>query len=196
MRIVIASSNKGKLKEIQEILGKDYQLVTKADLNLDDFDVEEDGQSLEENAFKKANALYELIKEAVLADDTGLFVQALDGGPGVYTARYAGDECDPEKNNNKMLEELKEIDNLEDRRAYFKTVMCFISNEGKVEYIQAIMDGYIAFEKSGDKGFGYDPIFIPEGYNKTIASLDPAIKNTISHRARALANLKAHLETK
>lgn len=196
MKIVLASSNKGKLKEIQEILGKDFELITKEDLDLEDFDVEEDGSSLEENAFKKADALYQITKEAVLADDTGLFVKALDYGPGVHTARYAGEECDSEKNNKKMLDELKNIEVLEERKAYFKTIICFISKDGNAEYIEGIMDGYIALEESGKEGFGYDPIFIPEGYNKTIANLDSQVKNTISHRAKALANLKAFVEKK
>lgn len=127
MKLILSSSNPDKIEEIQRILGDNYEVVLKSDLGLEDFDVEETGETLRENAYLKAKALYDKVKENIIADDSGLFVEALDFRPGVYSARYAGEHATYDDNNTKLLEELKDVTNLNDRRAYFMTTICFIS---------------------------------------------------------------------
>lgn len=195
MKIILSSSNKDKISEIKEILGDDYSYLTKEEAGFSDLDVEENGSSLEENAFIKAKSIYDLATDAaVFADDTGLFVEALDGNPGVHAARYAGDDATYQDNVEKMLDELKDILDLKKRKAYFETVICFIDPSGQAHYVQGQMHGYIAFEEIGDNGFGYDPIFIPEGQDRTLAQMSTQEKNKISHRANALANFKSYLK--
>lgn len=186
MRIFVSTSNKDKVKEIELKLGDKYELVTKAQAGYEDLDVDETGSTLEENAFLKAKSLYDLVKQPVFADDTGLYVEALDGQPGIYAARYAGENCSYSDNVDKLLRELSKFDKDEDRKAYFETVICFIDKDGKANYIHGRMDGHIAKERKGDQGFGYDPIFVPQGYEKSFAELGLDIKNEISHRAKAL----------
>lgn len=190
MKIVISSSNKDKLREFTNILGSDYELITKEMLGLEDFDVVEDGKTLAENAYKKASALYEKVNKPVISDDTGLFVDVLDGAPGVFAARFAGENCSYEDNVNKMLDSLKEATEKENRTAHFKTVICFIDENGKDYYAQGILNGYISFEKTGDNGFGYDPIFIAEGSEKSLAEMTADEKNKISHRRKAIEEFK------
>lgn len=193
MELLISSSNKDKIKEMKGILGDSYKLITKEDLDLVDFDVEEDGETLAANAYKKAKELYDKTKRNVIADDTGLFVEALGGAPGVYSARYAGESCSYQDNVDKMLRELKEIEDLKDRRATFKTVLCLITQEGRVEFIEGRLEGSIIKEEKGSNGFGYDPIFMPLGMDKTLAELSDKEKNKISHRRNAFENLKEFL---
>ena len=193
MELLISSSNKDKIKEMKGILGDSYKLITKEDLDLADFDVEEDGETLAANAYKKAKELYDKTKRNVRADDTGLFVEALGGAPGVYSARYAGESCSYQDNVDKMLRELKEIEDLKDRRATFKTVLCLITQEGRVEFIEGRLEGSIIKEEKGSNGFGYDPIFMPLGMDKTLAELSDKEKNKISHRRNAFENLKEFL---
>lgn len=190
MRILLSTSNKGKVKELQNILGEDFELLLKSDFDLQDFDVVEDGESLEENAYKKAKALFDIVKIPVLSDDTGLFVNALNGQPGVYSARYAGENATYEDNNKKLL---KELDTENDRSAYFETVICFIDNEGNEHFSKGRLDGKIAQNIQGADGFGYDPIFIFDG-DKSLAEISQNEKNKISHRSKALENLKNLLE--
>lgn len=190
MNIIVSSSNKDKVKEIQDTLGNNYNLILKDQIGLGDIDVVEDGQTLEENSYKKAMAIFEKTKKATLADDTGLFVEALDMRPGVYSARYAGENATYEENVDKMLNELKDIKDLNKRKAFFKTVVCFIDNQGKEHFVEGILKGKIIFERKGQNGFGYDPIFLPNGYETTLAQITKEEKNKISHRAKALANLK------
>lgn len=194
MKVVVSSSNKDKIAEIKAILEDNYEVVTKADMGYGDFDVEEDGTTLEENAYKKARALYDLIKEPIFADDTGLFVEALGGRPGIYAARFAGQDCSYKDNVKKMLNELSDVTDIAKRNAYFETVICFIDKEGKEHFVHGRLKGRIAFKEQGDNGFGYDPIFMPEGYDKTFAQLLTSVKNNISHRALALAGFKTLLE--
>lgn len=192
-KIVIASSNQGKIKEFKKILEKfDLEVLSKADVGLDDLDVVEDQDTLSGNSEKKARAIWQETKSLVLADDTGLFVDALDGRPGIYTARYAGENCTPKDNRKKMLGELEGLD-LEKRTAEFITSLVIIDEEGNTHIAEGICPGKIALEERGQEGFGYDFIFIPEGYDKTFSELDPDIKNTISHRARALEKLTSIL---
>lgn len=193
-RIVLSSGNKHKINEIKFIL-KDmpYEVLSKDELGFTDFDVEEDGKTLEENAFKKAEELHRLVKGIVIADDTGLFVHALNGEPGVYSARYAGEPVSYKNNNILLLKNLKEVP-AEKRTAHFKTVIAVIFEDGSRMTAEGRVDGKIAFEERGENGFGYDPLFIVEETDKTFAEMSDEEKNIISHRARALMNLKEKLE--
>lgn len=192
-KIILSSGNKHKIEEIKDILEKlDIEVISKNDIGLESLDVIEDGETLSENALKKARAISEKVNGIVIADDTGLFVDKLDGRPGVYSARYAGEECSYEANNIKMLNELKNVE-LEFRTARFKTVMAIIYEDGKEEVVEGICEGIILEELHGDAGFGYDPLFKPIGYDKTFAELGSDIKNKISHRAKALINLRESL---
>lgn len=193
-KIILSSGNKHKIVEIKDIL-KDlpFEVISKNDLGYEDFDVDEDGTTLEENAFKKAIELHKLTKGIVIADDTGLFVDALDGEPGVYSARYAG-EPTSDKNNRELL--LKKLQNVpyENRTAYFKTVIAIIYEDGSKASAEGKVNGIIGFEEKGQNGFGYDSLFIVENTGKTFAEMTEDEKNKISHRARALQNLKKSLE--
>jgi len=193
MEIVISSSNKDKIKEMKGILGDSYTIITKEDLGLSDFDVEEDGDTLAENAYKKAKELYAKTKNNIIADDTGLFVEGLGGAPGVYSARYAGEFCSYQDNVDKMLRELNDFEDPKDRKATFKTVLCLITKNGRVEFIEGRLEGHIIKEERGSNGFGYDPIFMPLGMDKTLAELSDSEKNKISHRRNAFENLKEFL---
>ncbi|WP_071125922.1 RdgB/HAM1 family non-canonical purine NTP pyrophosphatase [Peptoniphilus lacydonensis] len=185
--LVLSTDNKNKLKEIKEILGDlDIEIMAKSDIYDLDFEVEEDGLTLYDNALKKANAIAERTKYAVLSDDTGLFVNALGGEPGVHSARYAS-EHDDKKNREKLL---KNLEDKEDRSAYFKTQIILIDEDKNIIPIEGICEGSISKKEKGSQGFGYDSIFIPRGFDKTFAELGVAEKNKISHRAKALENLK------
>lgn len=184
MQLLLATQNKGKQREIQEMLADlDIQVL----LPEEDFDVEETGKTFEENAFLKARSFSEHFGMMTLADDSGLVVDALDGRPGVYSKRYGSSD---EHRNQKLLVEMKGKEN---RAARFVCVICLHSAdisqcfEGKVE-------GRIAEEVKGADGFGYDPIFIPEGYDKTFAELGTDVKNTMSHRGNALKKVREYLE--
>lgn len=194
MKLILSSSNPDKIKEIQTILGDEYEVVLKTDIGLVDFDVEETGETLRENAYLKAKSLYDIKPGNIIADDTGLFVEALDFRPGVYTARYAGENATYDDNNAKMLEELKEVNNLNDRRAYFMTTVCLITESGDVHYAEGKLEGFIAPERKGDNGFGYNPIFLVKNMNKTLAEMDDLERTAINHRRRAFENLKKILE--
>lgn len=194
MKLILSSSNIDKIKEIQDIIGEKYQVVLKSDVGLEDFDVEEIGKTLKENAYIKAKALYDLVKDNVIADDTGLFVDALDGAPGIYSARYSGEEASYKKNNEKLLYELRHLENLKDRTARFITVICFINKNGEVYYTEGILEGYIGFYPKGENGFGYNPLFIIKDVNKTLAQLTDKERLVINHRRKALDQLKNILE--
>ena len=194
MKLILSSSNPDKIKEIHTILGDEYEVVLKTDIGLVDFDVEETGETLRENAYLKAKSLYDIKPGNIIADDTGLFVEALDFRPGVYTARYAGENATYDDNNAKMLEELKEVNNLNDRRAYFMTTVCLITESGDVHYAEGKLEGFIAPERKGDNGFGYNPIFLVKNMNKTLAEMDDLERTAINHRRRAFENLKKILE--
>ncbi len=204
MRLVFASNNAHKLKEVREILcsplenaGSDE--VCKIDiLSLKEIgfehDIEETGTTLEENSAIKAHAVWQFVSkckdiDGVFADDTGLEIAALNGAPGVYTARWAGEPANDANNRKKALHELAGIAN---RKARFRTVVTLIMG-GKEEQLEGVVNGCIAEQESGNGGFGYDPLFIPEGYNETFACLTEAEKNSISHRGRAIRALMKRL---
>lgn len=192
--LVLSSGNKHKIKEIKNIL-KDmpFDVVSKDDMGYEDFDVVENGDTLEENALKKAVELSKQIKGIIIADDTGLFVDALEGEPGVYSARYAGEQVSYIDNNNLLLRNLKGIP-LDKRTAHFKTVVAVVLENGESFVTEGICRGTIALEPRGENGFGYDPLFIVEDTDKTFSEMTDEEKNKISHRANALLNLKEKLE--
>lgn len=203
MKIVFATNNQHKLQEIRDILGSEFEIVSLKDIGCD-VDIPETGNTLEENAMQKAQYVYDHYNLSCFSDDTGLEVEALNGEPGVHSARYAeGTDHDSEANMAKLLRNLKGKDN---RKARFRTVIALIQKQDvcpcgctsikKVNRFEGIVDGSIATEKHGTAGFGYDPIFVPEGYDKSFAELGESIKNGISHRARAVAKLAEYLKQK
>jgi XTP/dITP diphosphohydrolase len=184
MTIVFATNNEHKLREIKSILGNSFCLLSLDDINMQE-DIPENEPSLEGNALSKARYIYSATGKNVFADDTGLEIDALDGLPGVHSARFAGENKDSSANIDKVLSLLK--DN-EDRKARFRTVIALILE--KKEYLfEGIVRGTILTEKRGSKGFGYDPVFIPDGKTLTFAEMELEEKNTISHRARAFEKL-------
>ena len=188
-KMVFATNNQHKLDEVRSILGNKMQILSLADIGCHD-DIPETADTLEGNAEQKARYVYERYGLDCFADDTGLEVEALDGGPGVHTARYAyPDRHDPEANTQKLLAELK---NKSTRKARFRTVIALLE-KGKCRFFEGIVDGEIAEEKRGTQGFGYDPVFVPEGTGKTFAELGVDVKNDISHRARAVRKLAEYI---
>lgn len=191
--LIIASSNKGKIQEIKEILKK-YKLniMSQKEAGVD-IEVDEDGSTFMENAYKKAYEIYKLKKDSiVMADDSGLMVDALDGAPGIYSARFAGEHGNSEKNNEKLLELLKGVP-FEKRKAKFVCAIVLIIDNKTVIRAQGEVYGYITEEARGKDGFGYDPLFHVPEYNKTFAEITSDEKNTISHRARALKKLSEEI---
>lgn len=186
--IFIATKNKGKVKEFEEFL-QHRGLQVKSLLDLpEDIDVVEDGKTFEENAVKKAKEIGERIGKPVLADDSGLEVDALQGAPGIYSARYAGSDKDDVANNQKLLRELGDV-NQKDRTARFVCALAIFFPNGEVRTVRGTCEGRIAHELEGEHGFGYDPLFYIPELNKTMAELERHEKNQISHRAQALLNL-------
>ena len=199
MKIVFATNNKHKLQEIRAILGSDFEIVSLADIGCYD-EIPETGNTLEANAHQKAEYVFNHYHLSCFADDTGLEVDALDGAPGVHSARYAeGTDHDSEANMKKLLCELGDNTN---RKARFRTIISLIlTEEGNSSSYQEYqfegeVKGHIAKENHGSEGFGYDPLFIPDGYDKSFAELGEDIKNKISHRARAVAKLANFLKGK
>ena len=189
VKIVFATNNLNKLTEVRKILGNKFQVMSLSELGCHD-DIPEKGQTLKDNALIKAQWIYDKYHVNCFADDTGLEVDALGGAPGVYSARYAGGEGhDSEANMKKLLSELDATDN---RKARFRTVIALII-DGKVTTFDGIINGVITHERKGGEGFGYDPIFQPDGYNQTFAELGTDIKNQISHRAKATKKLADYL---
>lgn len=185
MKLVFATNNAHKLKEIRAMLGTDIEILSLADIDCHD-DIPETADTLQGNALIKARWVKERYGFDCFADDTGLEVSALGGAPGVHTARYAyPDRHDPEANTQKLLEALK---NKNDRSARFRTVIALIYN-GEEHLFEGIVNGQIATEKCGTEGFGYDPVFSPEDTGRTFAELGVEVKNRISHRARAVQKL-------
>jgi len=192
LQIVLATHNRNKMKEMSAILGHlSVELLT-----LDAFpeigDIPETGDTLKENAFIKAKTVHQLTGLSALADDTGLEVDALNGAPGIYSARYAGSDATFDDNCQKMLKEMSGIPE-EKRTARFRTVIAFVS-EGEKEWVEGVVEGQILEDKRGVGGFGYDPIFYYSPLNKSFAELDSEEKNSISHRGKALRNFSRILE--
>jgi len=193
MKLVFATNNSHKIEEVKSILSgcREIEILSLSDIGCHE-DIPEDHDTFAGNALQKAHFVHERFGLDCFADDTGLEVNALEGEPGVKTARYAGDNHDSNANMEKLLGKLNGI---MDRSARFRTVIALILN-GKEYLFEGIVNGTIALNKSGTAGFGYDPVFIPEGYNRTFSDLDMIIKNTISHRAKAIAELKNFLINK
>lgn len=184
MKIVFATNNAHKLAEVRAVLGGGFELVTLREVGITE-DIPETGATLEENASEKARYVYERTGLDCFADDTGLEVEALNGAPGVRSARYATEGHDFAANNRKLLSELEGADN---RRARFRTVISLIRG-GEEQRVEGVVRGSIALSEAGCGGFGYDPLFIPEGYDVTFAEMSVDEKNAISHRGRAVAEL-------
>ena len=205
MKIVFATNNAHKLQEIRAILGPSFEVVSLADIGCHE-DIPETGKTLEENAIMKAEYIYNKYHLSCFADDTGLEVEALNGAPGVYSARYAAMESqdavshDSEANMARLL---RELGNNNNRKARFRTVIALIQKKDvcpcgctsikEIRQFEGIVNGEIIRERRGGEGFGYDPIFQPEGYDQTFAELGADIKNDISHRARATQKLAEYL---
>ena len=184
MKLVFATHNPGKLKEVREMLAPKYEVIGLHDLN-DHEDIIEDAPTLEGNAIIKAQTVWQRHGLPCFSDDTGLEIDALNGAPGVYSARYAGPAKDAQDNMDKVLHELEGVN---DREAQFRTAVALQWN-GEYKIFNGIVRGSIATERRGAKGFGYDPIFIPEGFPTSFAQMDAAAKNAISHRGRAIKAL-------
>ncbi len=183
MKLVFATNNPNKLKEVQSKLSN-YEIVSLKELGINE-DIPETGSTLDENALIKARYLYERYKTDCFADDTGLEIESLNNEPGVYSARYAGEDKSSDKNMELVLSKLEEKEN---RKARFRTVVALIQ-DGKETLMEGIVEGTIIETKTGNDGFGYDPIFMPNGYDITFAQMDMETKNRISHRGLAIDKL-------
>lgn len=190
MKLVFATNNQNKLKEVQEMLPESIELLSLKDIGCFE-DIEETATTLEGNAQIKANHITNNYNFNCFADDTGLEVDALNGEPGVYSARYAGEPANAENNMQKLLSSLGKT---VDRKAHFRTSIC-LNLDGKQFLFDGICKGDILTDKKGEKGFGYDPIFQPEGYNKSFAEMSSEAKNEISHRGLAIQKLIDFLKT-
>lgn len=189
-KLVFATNNRHKLEEVSAMTGGTVKIVSLAEIGCHD-DIPETAGTFQGNALQKAAYVYEHFGLPCFADDSGLEVDCLEGIPGVLSARYAGEHGNSEANIAKLLDAMKGSEN---RKADFKTVVALILPDGKTEFFEGRVDGVITMEKRGEGGFGYDPIFIPDGYDKTFAELGENIKNKISHRAKAIAALCEYLK--
>ncbi len=191
MKLLIGSNNRHKADEIQEIFDRTspgtVNIITPDEVLTYSLNVIEDGDTLEKNAYLKASAFNRVTGLDCIADDTGLEIDALGGKPGVYSARFACEESNDKKNREKVLELLKNI-SPDQRTARFRTVICYCTND-QVLYVEGICNGNIIDTERGSSGFGYDPIFIPDGFDKTFAEMSAEQKNKLSHRGKAVENL-------
>ena len=189
---MIATRNEGKLKEFKAILADAYDEIFSLS-NFDNFpEIEETGSSFRENAFIKAKAACDFLKMDAIADDSGLVVEALDGAPGVYSARYAGKDASDDENNEKLL---LELEGKENRDAKFVCCIALVLRDGTQKFFEGEYHGQIISERRGTRGFGYDPVFYVSKYGKTMAELGPDIKNKISHRAKACLELLSYFSS-
>jgi len=189
MDLVFATNNQHKLKELQAILGNEFRLLSLKEIACDE-EIPEEQETLEGNASQKSNFIYNKFGYNCFADDTGLEIDALNGEPGVYSARYAGEEKSAEANMKKVLGKMVKIN---ERKARFRTVISLILN-GEEQLFEGIVNGTILKEKRGEAGFGYDPIFQPDGFDLSFAQMELSEKNKISHRGRAVQKLVAYLK--
>jgi XTP/dITP diphosphohydrolase len=193
VKLLLASRNRHKIEELQQMLaGLNIEVISLDDV-ADIPVIEEDGENFCDNASKKATLTAMHTGYTCLADDSGLVVDALDGQPGVYSARFAGEDADDQKNNRKLLQMLQGL-NDEKRQARFICVIAISDPQGNVHTVEGTCEGRMDYEERGTGGFGYDPLFIPEGYTRTFAQLSPEEKNRISHRGRALQKARTLLE--
>lgn len=191
-RVIVATKNKGKLKEIKGILREfDFEILSMEEAGVSE-DIEETGHTFEENAIIKATEIQKLTGAMVIADDSGLEVDALNGAPGIFSARYSGEHANDLKNNQKLLDELKEVPD-RDRTARFVCAIAVALGENKVFTVRGTVDGVIGHAPAGENGFGYDPLFYLAQYGKTMAQLTPEEKNKISHRGMALVKMANEL---
>lgn len=190
-KLLFATHNPAKVSELSPLVSPSKKIVSLADLNFNN-EIPETGDTLEENALQKAQTIFEIFKIPCFSDDSGLFIEALNGEPGVHSAHYSG-KRDYRINNQLVLKKLAGITN---RKAYFKTIFCLIEADGNTIYFEGVVNGSIAKESSGENGFGYDPIFIPEGHTKTFGELSASVKKALSHRSRATEKLLQYLEAK
>ena len=190
MKLLFATQNKNKVEEIKQLIGSQHELITLADLNYQT-ELEESSTLLIENALQKANYIYHHFNMNCFSEDTGLEIEELNGAPGAMSARYAGEEKNADENMNKILLELK---NVTQRAARFRTVIALVI-DGKEFLYEGFINGTITTEKRGTNGFGYDPVFQPDGFTKTFAEMSREEKNGISHRAIAFAKMKEFLES-
>ena len=200
MKIVFATNNQHKLDEIRQILGSKFEVFSLNDIGCHE-EIPEDHDTLQENALQKAEYIAEKYGYDCFADDTGLEVDALGGEPGVHSARYAaidGDGSESHDSEANMRKLLRKLGNNNNRKARFRTVIALLETDGNgnraEKSFEGIVEGRIAHEKSGEEGFGYDPIFVPDGYDQSFAELGADIKNTISHRARAVKKLAEYFK--
>ena len=193
--IVLSTHNKGKLAEFEGLAKRlGLNIITRDEAGIPhDFDVVEDGTTFEENSYKKAYEVMKMCGLPTMADDSGLMVDALDGQPGVYSSRFGGVDGDAVRNYTKLLEMMKGLPE-EERKAHFTTVITLIYPDGETIVAKGECHGRITEAPVGDQGFGYDPVFMPDGYNETFAQLGPEVKNQFSHRAKALEELERILE--
>lgn len=192
MKILLATKNKGKIREMNAMFGDLPVEFVGVDFLKEVPEVVEDGNTFHENALKKAMTFFNVSSMPVLAEDSGLEVDALGGAPGIYSARFAGDGATDQDNIKKLLEMMKDLPK-QQRAARFISVLCFVM-DGKPHFFEGEVRGFITDTPSGSSGFGYDPVFVPEGYDKTFAELGSEIKNTISHRAKAINKFKDFLK--
>lgn len=190
MKVILASRNEGKLREMRIILSKyGMDVVSRDDAGIPAFEVEETGTTFEENSYLKAKAIMEASGCPTIADDSGLVVDALGGEPGVYSARYAGEGCTDDDNNELLLRRMESVPDGE-RSARFVSVITMLFPDGRKLVAKGTVEGRIDRCLDGERGFGYDPLFIPDGYDRSFGVLSSEIKNSISHRAKALSELE------
>ena len=188
--LVFATGNAHKVEEVQAILGEEYSIKSLKEIGIFE-DIVEDGSTMEENALIKARYVYRKTGMSVFSEDSGLEVIALNMEPGLYTARYAG----PQRNNDDNIDLLlKNMKSIQERQARYRAVIAYIDGKGNEFTFEGIVNGQIALERIGNGGFGYDPIFIPFGHDKSFVQLPASLKNSISHRARAMARFLKHLD--
>lgn len=187
MKIIFASQNLGKVKEVKEIFNNShFEIISLYDIG-NKIQVEETGSTFSENAWLKAKAVFDIYKEPTFADDSGLMIEQLNGNPGVISARYAGENCTFADNNSKVIYELSQFP--EPHRAKFVSTAVYYDGTNRIETVGEL-NGIIIKEERGTNGFGYDPIFIPDGYDQTIGEFELELKNKISHRAKSFLDLK------
>lgn len=198
MVIIVATQNKHKVEEIHAITKQfGMEVMSRGEAGIPDFDIVEDGDTFEANSEIKARVIMEYSGKVTIADDSGIVVDALDGAPGIYSARFAGvdGERADEENNDKLLKLLKDVP-MEQRTAKFVSVITMLYPDGKKIVARGECPGHIIYEEKGNGGFGYDPLFVPQGFTKTYAELTAEEKNKVSHRAKALIELKKKLKVK
>jgi XTP/dITP diphosphohydrolase len=194
MKLVLATSNKGKVKEIKYIYS-DMDVVAYSDL-MEPFEIEESGATFKENSLIKARAVFQALGDndaIVIADDSGISVDALGGKPGIYSARFAGENASDKDNLNKLIEELNKL-SIEESKAHYTAAIAIVTKNAEFT-IHGWMDGKVIITPRGENGFGYDPLFIPNGYEKTLGELDEATKKELSHRSQALKHTKSVLNS-